>query len=37
MISWKQEALDAGCNGFLEKPFSVRQVLEFIDSHAQPS
>ncbi|HET9237976.1 MAG TPA: response regulator [Oligoflexus sp.] len=36
MVSWKQEALDAGCDVFLEKPFSVRQVMEFIDSHARP-
>jgi DNA-binding response OmpR family regulator len=36
MLSWKQEALDAGCEVFLEKPFSVRQVMDFIDSHARP-
>jgi DNA-binding response OmpR family regulator len=36
MVSWKQEALDAGCDVFLEKPFSVRQLMEFIDSHARP-
>ncbi len=36
MVSWKKEALDAGCEGFLEKPFSVRQVLEFIDLHVAP-
>jgi DNA-binding response OmpR family regulator len=36
MVSWKQEALDAGCEAFLEKPFSVREVMEFIDSHARP-
>lgn len=35
MVSWKQEALDAGCELFLEKPFSVRQVMEFIDNHAR--
>jgi DNA-binding response OmpR family regulator len=37
MLSWKKEALDAGCGGFLEKPFSVRQVIEFIDSQVQGS
>ena len=35
MLSWKQEALDADCLGFLEKPFSVRQVLEFIEAHVR--
>ena len=35
MASWKQEALEAGCAGFLEKPFSVRQVIEFIDTHVR--
>jgi DNA-binding response OmpR family regulator len=33
MVSWRQEALEAGCESFLEKPFSVRQVMEFIESH----
>jgi DNA-binding response OmpR family regulator len=37
MTSWKQEALDAGCIAFLEKPFSVRQVLEFVDRHVKAS
>jgi two-component system KDP operon response regulator KdpE len=32
MISWKKEALDAGCAAFLEKPFSVREVIAFIDA-----
>jgi DNA-binding response OmpR family regulator len=35
MVSWKKEALDAGCAGFLEKPFSVREVLEFIDNQVR--
>lgn len=35
MLSWKQEALDAGCDVFLEKPFSIRQVMEFIDNHTR--
>ncbi|WP_141733855.1 response regulator [Oligoflexus tunisiensis] len=37
MSSWRQEALDAGCIAFLEKPFSVRQVLEFVDRHVKAS
>jgi DNA-binding response OmpR family regulator len=36
MVSWKKEALEAGCAGFLEKPFSVRQVIEFIENHIKP-
>jgi len=35
MLSWKNEALEAGCDGFLEKPFSMRQVIEFIESHTR--
>ncbi len=35
MLSWKKEAMDAGCAGFLEKPFSVRELIEFIDSHVR--
>lgn len=35
MLSWKKEALEAGCVGFLEKPFSVREVIELIASHTR--
>lgn len=37
MVSWKKEALEAGCASFLEKPFSVRQVIEFIEGHGGTS
>jgi len=34
MPSWKQEALDAGSESFLEKPFSFKQLLAFIDKYS---
>jgi two-component system cell cycle response regulator DivK len=36
MRGTEQGVLDAGCDGYLAKPFNIRDLLETIASHTQP-